>query len=64
MKKTKKILAVFLAASIGTLTLSGCFIDRPFVRDYKDEKTGVHYLIFGSHGITVRYNSDGEIMKD
>jgi hypothetical protein len=55
---------VFLAASIGTLTLSGCFLDRPFVRDYKDKETGVHYLIFGSHGITVRYDSNGEIMKD
>lgn len=38
-----------------------------YVKDFVDAETGVHYLIYDdgtSAGMTVRYNSKGEIMTD
>ena len=37
------------------------------VEDYRDQETGVHYLIYSAGyqgGMCVRYNADGSIMVD
>lgn len=60
-------IAVFRFANIDFNNKQLKQINPEFMREYIDEETGVHYLMYvyrNSVNISVRYNADGTIMTD